>query len=285
MTQIESSAATAKSSSELPAELTAELTAELINQARLNAINQGRSLIAVLEELSSLEAEAFSAKLAELFAYPCWSMAQLQAGTPAFDLLPFTDCAQHDCVLMKQDDGALVLVIGDPFQDALLQWADYQIKQAFVVALTHASDLAAYLTQQENAQQAMQEMLADAEDVPSLDQTIEDISLVKISEDSSPVVKLVNSTLYDALKFQASDIHLECDVASLVIKYRVDGVLVQAGQVQGLQMAEQIISRIKVMADLDIGERRVPQDGRFKVRVKGSEIDFRVSIMPNIFGE
>ena len=261
------------------------VTPELIRNARIASLAHGRSHLAVLEEMSGMQSEAFSAALAALFAYPCYSMSQLQAASPAYDLLPFTDCAQHDCVLMREESGALVLIIGDPFAESLLQWADYQIKQPFVVALTHASDLAAYLTQQENAQQAMAEILSDAEDVPSLDQTIEDISLVKISEDSSPVVKLVNSTLYDALKFQASDIHLECDIASLVIKYRVDGVLVHAGQVQGVQMAEQVISRIKVMADLDIGERRVPQDGRFKVRVKGSEIDFRVSIMPNIFGE
>jgi general secretion pathway protein E len=261
------------------------ITPELIQNARIASLAHGRAHLALLEEMTGLSSEAFCAALAKLFAYPALSMSQLQAASPAYDLLPFTDCAQHDCVLIRDASGALLLVIGDPFQDSLLQWADYQVKQAFSVALTHPGDLAAYLAQQENAQQAMAEILAEAEDMPSLDQTIEDISLVKISEDSSPVVKLVNSTLYDALKFQASDIHLECDVASLVIKYRVDGVLVHAGQVAGVQMAEQVISRIKVMADLDIGERRVPQDGRFKVRVKGSEIDFRVSIMPNIFGE
>ncbi len=261
------------------------LTPALIQSARISALAQGRLHVAVLEDLSGLQPEAFCIELAALFGYPAWSMNDLQAGTPAFEIVPYTDCAQRDCVLMRTADGGLVLIISDPFAEQILQWADYQISAAFDVALTHSHDLAAYLTQQENAQQAMQEMIHDAEDIQSLDQTIEDISLIKISEDTSPVVKLVNSTLYDALKFQASDIHLECDVASLVIKYRVDGVLVQAGQVQGLQMAEQIISRIKVMADLDIAERRIPQDGRFKVRVKGSEIDFRVSIMPNIFGE
>jgi general secretion pathway protein E len=265
--------------------VTATLNAALIGSARVSARAQGRLHIAVLEELTGLSPEDFCVQLAALFDYPAWSMSDLQAGVPAFQILPYTDCAQRDCVLMHGTDGGLVLVISDPFADAILQWADYRIKNPFSIALAHSHDLSAYLTQQENAQQAMQEMIHDAEEIQSLDQTIEDISLIKISEDTSPVVKLVNSTLYDALKFQASDIHLECDVASLVIKYRVDGVLVQAGQVQGLQMAEQIISRIKVMADLDIGERRIPQDGRFKVRVKGSEIDFRVSIMPNIFGE
>ncbi|PHV04158.1 general secretion pathway protein GspE [Janthinobacterium sp. BJB412] len=268
----------------------AVLGAELLHAARAAAQAQGRPQLAVLQELAGLTPEEFTRQLAALFCYPAWNMARLQAARPAFELLPYTDCAQRDCVLLHcPQAGAPVLVLADPFADDLLQWADYAAGAAgatFSVALAHADDLAAYLVQLESVQQAMQEM-GDDDGAPgaNAEQNVEDISLIRISEDSSPVVKLVNSTIYDALKFQASDIHLECDVASLVIKYRVDGVLVQAGQVQGLQMAEQVISRIKVLADLDIAERRVPQDGRFKVRVKGSEIDFRVSIMPNIFGE
>jgi len=265
----------------------AVLGPEMLHSARAAALAQGRAPMTVMEEASGLTPEEFTRQLAQLFCYPAWPMASLQAAMPAFDLLSFTDCAQRECVLLRADGGAPVLVIGNPFADDTLQWADYAIGAGYTVALAHPDDLAAYLAQQENVQQAMQDMMEDGShgELSGLDQSIEDISLIRISEDSSPVVKLVNSTIYDALKFQASDIHLECDAASLIIKYRVDGVLVQAGQVQGLQMAEQIISRIKVLAELDIAERRVPQDGRFKVRVKGSEIDFRVSIMPNIFGE
>jgi general secretion pathway protein E len=260
------------------------VTPELLRTACAAAQSQGRPQLAVLEEMAGLAPDEFTRQLAALFCYPAWPMASLQAAQPAYSLLPYTDCAQRECVLME-GAAAPVLVIANPFADDVLQWAAYTVDAAFTVALAHPDDLAAYLAQQESVQQAMAGMSEDAAGDADLDQTIEDISLIRISEDSSPVVKLVNSTIYDALKFQASDIHLECDVASLVIKYRVDGVLVQAGQVQGLQMAEQVISRIKVLADLDIAERRVPQDGRFKVRVKGSEIDFRVSIMPNIFGE
>ncbi|GJI88660.1 GspE/PulE family protein [Duganella hordei] len=266
----------------------AVLSPEMLHGARAAALAQGRPQMAVLQEAAGLTPEELTRQLANLFCYPAWPMSKLQAALPAFDLLSYTDCAQRDCVLLREGAGAVpVLVIGDPYADDTLQWADYAIGAAYTVALAHPDDLTAYLAQQESVQQAMQDMMEDGShgELADLDQTIEDISLIRISEDSSPVVKLVNSTIYDALKFQASDIHLECDAASLVIKYRVDGVLVQAGTVQGLQMAEQIISRIKVLAELDIAERRVPQDGRFKVRVKGSEIDFRVSIMPNIFGE
>ena len=99
------------------------------------------------------------------------------------------------------------------------------------------------------------------------------------------MVRLVNSTLYDALKTGASDIHLETVANGLVIKYRIDGVLSQIGTMPRLDFSEQVISRIKVMSELDIAERRVPQDGRFKVSMNGRDIDFRVSIMPSIFGE
>jgi general secretion pathway protein E len=116
-------------------------------------------------------------------------------------------------------------------------------------------------------------------------EAVEEISLQAIGADASPVVKLTHSTLYDALASGASDIHLENDPAGLAIKYRIDGVLSHIAQAPGREMAEQVISRIKVMAELDIAERRVPQDGRFKVSMRGREIDLRVSIMPGVFGE
>jgi general secretion pathway protein E len=117
------------------------------------------------------------------------------------------------------------------------------------------------------------------------DPGVEELSFRTITEESSPVVKLVRSTLYDALKSGASDVHLESVATGLAIKYRIDGVLNAVGFLEGAALAEQVISRVKVMSELDIAERRVPQDGRFKAAVRGREIDFRVSIMPSIFGE
>jgi general secretion pathway protein E len=99
------------------------------------------------------------------------------------------------------------------------------------------------------------------------------------------VVRLVNSTLYDALRTDASDIHLESNLGGMTIRYRLDGVLSTVGSVPSVQLAEQVISRIKVMSELDIAERRIPQDGRFRVSIGGREVDLRVSIMPSIHGE
>jgi general secretion pathway protein E len=111
------------------------------------------------------------------------------------------------------------------------------------------------------------------------------LSFASVSEAASPAVKLVNSTLYDALKAGASDIHLESTTGGLAVKYRIDGVLDHATSVNGIEVAEQVISRLKVLAELDISERRVPQDGSFRVEAAGREIDLRVSIMPSIHGE
>ena len=111
------------------------------------------------------------------------------------------------------------------------------------------------------------------------------LSIEKIAEDSSPVVKLVDTTIYDALTKHASDIHLESTDKGLMVKYRLDGVLHTIMGPVDKKLQSSVISRVKVMSELDISERRIPQDGRFKIRLKNKAIDFRVSIMPSIHGE
>lgn len=113
----------------------------------------------------------------------------------------------------------------------------------------------------------------------------EELSALRLSESASPVVRLLNATLYDALQDGASDVHIECTARGAVIRFRIDGVMSLIREVEGQAVAEQLVSRLKVMAELDIGERRLPQDGRFKLRQQGREIDFRLSIMPSVFGE
>lgn len=111
------------------------------------------------------------------------------------------------------------------------------------------------------------------------------LSIASIEATTNPTVRLVDSTLYDALKLGASDIHFEVQQKAMQIKYRLDGVLQAIKLVESLEAAHQVISRIKVLSDLDISERRIPQDGRFRVLMDHREVDFRVSIMPNIAGE
>nr|WP_291317478.1 GspE/PulE family protein [Desulfuromonas sp.] len=121
--------------------------------------------------------------------------------------------------------------------------------------------------------------------VKETDKGEEVLSIEKLTADTSPIIRLIDSTLYDALNKRASDIHIESSQDGVIIKYRVDGVLFQATEALDSRFQSPIISRIKVMSELDISERRIPQDGRFKVRLGGKSIDFRVSIMPSSFGE
>jgi type IV pilus assembly protein PilB len=111
------------------------------------------------------------------------------------------------------------------------------------------------------------------------------LSIDKIQADASPLVRLVDSAIFDALNRRASDIHIETRDTELVIKYRIDGVLQPAMKPIAKEHHSAIISRIKVMSELDIAEKRVPQDGRFRVKIGGRAIDFRVSVMPSVHGE
>ncbi|HQT26327.1 MAG TPA: ATPase, T2SS/T4P/T4SS family, partial [Burkholderiales bacterium] len=182
-------------------------------------------------------------------------------------------------------EGNLVAAFCNPFDSEKQEWMEARTGKSFSWNLAHPADFAAYLARYEENMRAMDTLMPAMGESSGETGRAEELSLKGISEDTSPVVKLVHSTLYDALKSGVSDIHIETNPAGLHIKYRIDGVLNNVSEVSGIELAEQIISRIKVMSELDIAERRVPQDGRFKVTTQGHEVDFRVSIMPSSFGE
>jgi general secretion pathway protein E len=261
------------------------LGAPQIEQARARAATTGRRVVEVLEEDLGLPPAEFTLALAGALNFPAVSIQRMHELAPAFDALPFNEASAHECIAFRDGHAALMLAVGDPFSLDLQAWAAERIAEPFSLCLAHRDDIAAYLSRVEEDMRAMDGVVSAAGGAAGAGGQVEDLSLKSISESASPVVKLVNSTLYDALKIGASDVHLESTGAGLAIKYRIDGVLNQVGAVQSAETAEQIVSRVKVMAELDIAERRVPQDGRFKVRVKGREVDFRVSIMPSIFGE
>ncbi len=265
--------------------LSARFSSEEIAAARKLASSRQLSVVSSLDELAGQPPELFTARLGATLHYEVASIQDLHRWQPATDLLPFGEAIRAQVVLFRDEAGALRLVFGDPFATDRLAWAEHRITAPFAWTLAHHADVAAYLTRQEDSVSTVENILPTASGVVSLDSGVEDLSFRSITEDASQVVRLVRSTLYDALKTGASDIHLETQPSGLVIKYRIDGVLVPIGSMAGLDQAEQVISRVKVMAELDIAERRVPQDGRFKVSTRGREIDFRVSVMPSIFGE
>ncbi len=261
-----------------------DISNQLISTARAQSGKEGTHLIEVLQQMSELGDAEFVAQLAELFHCAAMDMAQLHGLQPAFDVVSYQEAYKRGCMAVRDGQSAELFLFSDPFDQGLRAWAQGVVKRPDSWRLVHHSDLQAYLAQQANLIRAVDDALLGS-DSDSGNTEQHDISLRSISEDDSPVVRLVNSALYDALKSGASDIHLECTPNGLVIKNRIDGVLDKIGEVRGRETGEQAISRIKVMAELDIAEHRIPQDGRFKAVLDGREVDFRVSIMPSIFGE
>src|SRR5262249_28922793 len=176
-------------------------------------------------------------------------------------------------------------VLGDPFDLALRGWLELRTPQSLSWHLAAPEEIRAYVAKREQDLRAMDVAALAGGGEKLAEAAVENLSLATIRADSSPIIKLVNSTVYDALKAGASDIHLETRPGGLEVRYRLDGVLVHVVTLGGADLCEQVISRVKVMSELDIAERRVPQDGRFRIALKGRPIDFRVSVMPSVHGE
>lgn len=263
----------------------AVLTAEQLHQAKKLAGQTQQPLLTVLEDISNFTPDRFVQALGQLVHYPVLTISQLYNMQPDFTVLPFTQAEKLGCIAVRDQQHTLYIVHANPFEANLSSKIDLLIAEMVVWVLAHNDDLDVYLAHHETSMRALGEVNAIHGEHILEQHGLEDISLRSISEDTSPIVKFVRSTLYDALKSGASDIHLETDQNGLKVKYRIDGVLSHVGGIQGAAQAEQVISRVKVMSELDIAERRIPQDGRFKILVLGREVDLRVSIMPSVLGE
>ncbi|MGE4578604.1 MAG: GspE/PulE family protein [Desulfuromonadales bacterium] len=204
--------------------------------------------------------------------------AAIPAGLPArFNFLP-----------VRQQGDALVVAVGDPTDVAALDNLEVILGRPLILQVAPAEKIHTFLERTDGgSKHVLKEVSEDfkLQLVKETDKGEEVLSIEKLTADTSPIIRLIDSTLYDALSKRASDIHIEASHEGVIIKYRVDGVLYRATEPLDGRFQSPIISRIKVMSELDISERRVPQDGRFKVRLGGKSIDFRVSIMPSSFGE
>ncbi|NHZ61770.1 GspE/PulE family protein [Massilia genomosp. 1] len=265
------------------------LDPSLLAAARARSLQTQRPLVAELEAASGLDARQIVQALADPFGLTVMETAEMLSCATAFDLLPLAQALARHCVLLREPGGQVLGVIADPFDVDLQTWLSTRARATpaapLHVRLALQADIQAYLSKQEESARAVDTLVANVGDARRDGKTAAVLSFASVSEAASPAVKLVNSTLYDALKAGASDIHLESTAGGLAVKYRVDGVLDHATSVGGVEVAEHIISRLKVLAELDIAERRVPQDGSFRVESGGREIDLRVSIMPSIHGE
>jgi type II secretory ATPase GspE/PulE/Tfp pilus assembly ATPase PilB-like protein len=235
-----------------------------------------------------LAAEVAEARrLAERYRYEFVDMEQFRIDGELFRSIPADLMLRYGFVPFRREGRTLVIVVSDPRDLAMIDEVSALLGLPVKVTVGAPSAIQAMLKKSESSQRVLDEATEGFElQLLKDDEAGEDsLTVERLTSDISPIIRLVDSTIFTALQRRASDIHIETQDDGVHVKYRVDGVLQPAMRPLAKQFHSPIISRIKVMAELDIAEKRVPQDGRFKLRVPGKTIDFRVSIMPSVHGE
>ena len=219
----------------------------------------------------------------------------LKVEEPAYDLiheLPVELMVRHSFVPMKREGDTLFVAMADPGNFDVIDEIEAQLKVQLKAAVATQTSVEEALKRGDTAARILQDATAGFRSdrmalVRETDQGEEMLDLERLTgdEEMSPIIKLVYTVVLNALERRASDIHIETRDSDVVVKYRIDGALYRAADPIDISHHQTIVQRIKVMSELDIAERRVPQDGRFRIMIRGRKIDFRVSIMPAIHGE
>jgi type IV pilus assembly protein PilB len=226
-------------------------------------------------------------RLAERYRLEFVDMDAFHLDNELFRSIPADVMLRYGFVPHRRDGDVLVIVVSDPTDLLMIDELQQLLGTRLKVTVGPASAIQAMLKKSESSQRVLEDATESFQlQLLKEDDTGEEsLSVEKLTSDISPIIKLIDSTVFAALQRRASDIHIETQDDAVVVKYRVDGVLQPAMRPIDKRFAGPIISRIKVMAELDIAEKRVPQDGRFKLRMRGKTIDFRVSVMPSAHGE
>jgi len=238
--------------------------------------------------LDEHQAEVEQARhLARRYGHDYIDMDTFRIDQDLFRSIPADLMLRYGFVPHRRVGKALEIIVSDPTDLPMIDELGVLLSTPIKVAVGPKSEIEAILKKSESSQR----VLEDATESFHLQLLKEEengddsLTVERLTSDISPVIRLVDSTIYTAIQRRASDIHIETQDDAVHVKYRIDGVLQPAMRPIAKQFHSSIISRIKVMAELDIAEKRVPQDGRFKLRMPGKTIDFRVSIMPSVHGE
>jgi type IV pilus assembly protein PilB len=224
---------------------------------------------------------------AERYRLEYVDMNEFRIDQELFRSIPADLMLRYGFVPYRRDGKWLVIVVSDPTDLPMIDELSVQLATPLRVTVGAPSAIQSILKKSESSQRVLEEATEGFQlQVLKDDETAEDsLTVERLTSDISPIIRLVDSTIYTAIQRRASDIHIETGDDAVHVKYRIDGALQPAMRPIAKHFHSSIISRIKVMAELDIAEKRVPQDGRFKVRMPGKTIDFRVSIMPSVHGE
>jgi type IV pilus assembly protein PilB len=225
--------------------------------------------------------------LAERYRVEYVDMDEFRIDQELFRAIPADLMLRYGFVPYRREGKALVIVVSDPSELPMIDELGVVLNTPIKVTVGAPSAIESILKKSESSQRVLEEATEGFQlQVLKEDEAGEEsLTVERLTSDISPIIRLVDSTIFTAIQRRASDIHIETGDDAVYVKYRIDGVLQPAMRPIAKQFHSSIISRIKVMAELDIAEKRVPQDGRFKVRMPGKTIDFRVSIMPSVHGE
>ena len=249
--------------------------------------NLEEQLVILDQEREGAEEEQKARDLAERLGLEFDPLDEFRVDPDLFQTIPVEVMLRYQFLPLRSEGETLHVVMADPSDVTRLNEVELVLARPLEVAVGPANRIGDILEKSESTQRVLEEategfslqLVQEAEDGEEV------LSIDRITADSSPIIRLVDSILFNAIQRRASDIHIETRDREVVVKYRIDGVLYQAMKSIDKRHHSTIISRVKVMSELDIAEKRVPQDGRFKVRFSGRTIDFRVSIMSTVHGE
>jgi len=234
-----------------------------------------------------LSEEQLARALAAQFDLPCDLLTEFRVDQSFYDSMSVKLMQRHPFIPIAEHQGRLTIAIPDPQNLLVLDELELLLGRPLDLVVSPKSAILAALERSEGSSQALRELEVEYRSVlVKEDERGEEVLTIDhAGEDQSPAVKLLDSLLLSALQRRASDIHIEAADRATKVKLRVDGILVPAMEPLDIRLHAPLVSRLKVMSDLDIAERRVPQDGSFRMRLERKTVDFRVSILPSVFGE
>jgi type IV pilus assembly protein PilB len=243
------------------------------------------NLVTTPEDYS--EEIARARKVAERYHVEFVDMDEFRIDQELFRSIPADLMLRYGFVPHRREGKSLVIVVPDPTDLPMIDELAIVLGTPIKVTVGAPSAIQSILKKSESSQRVLEDATEgfQLKVVKEDDTGEENLTVDRLTSDTSPVIRLVDSTVFTAIQRRASDIHIETGDDAVYVKYRIDGVLQPAMRPIAKEFHSPIISRIKVMAELDIAEKRVPQDGRFRMRMPGKTIDFRVSIMPSVYGE
>jgi type IV pilus assembly protein PilB len=262
------------------------ITEEQLQQALEEQRRSGKSLVSLLVELGFIKEEELFEFLHTRYGVPSIDLETVEIDPKLVELIGSETMRKHLVLPVRKVGSTLYVAMADPFEVSLIDELKFRTGLHIEALLARESEIRKAIESFLNPAEALEETLKGVEETPEIVTRYEifDLTEAEKAQEEAPVVKLVNRLISDAIMKEASDIHIEPYEKMVRVRYRIDGILYEVARIP-LRVKNAVVSRIKIMSQLDIAERRLPQDGRFLVRLGGREIDFRVSVIPVQYGE